>query len=75
MAPEYAMDEQLVPANDMYALGCVLFAIHTRSGPPFSNRHQLHRLRENIEQLPVLRAQWSRFGEDVQGMRAKCATI
>jgi SCY1-like protein 2 len=26
MAPEYALDETLVPSNDMYALGAIIFA-------------------------------------------------
>lgn len=68
MAPEYALDESLLPANDMYSLGCVLHAIHTKNGPPFSNHGSLQNLRENVENLPSIRAGWHRLGEEVQGM-------
>ena len=74
MAPEYAIDEQLIPANDLWALGCVLLAIHGKAGPPFSNRNQLHRLKANMDQLPVLRAQWSRLGDDVQAVLSQLLT-
>lgn len=26
LAPEFALDEVLAPSNDMYALGCIIFA-------------------------------------------------
>jgi len=74
MAPEYAIDEQLIPANDLWALGCVLLAIHGKAGPPFSNRNQLHRLKANMDQLPILRAQWSRLGDDVQAVLSQLLT-
>lgn len=68
MAPEYALDESLLPANDMYSLGCVLHAIHTKNGPPFSNHGSLQDLRDNMENLTSIRAGWHRLGDEVQGM-------
>lgn len=67
MAPEYALDESLLPANDMYALGCVLHAIHTKNGPPFSNHGSLQDLRNNMENLTSVRAGWHNLGDEVQG--------
>ncbi|KAH9483858.1 Protein kinase domain-containing protein ppk32 [Psilocybe cubensis] len=47
MAPEYALDEQLVTASDMYSLGCILYAVHCKGIPPFRNHGSLGGLREN----------------------------
>ncbi|KIJ44257.1 hypothetical protein M422DRAFT_228299 [Sphaerobolus stellatus SS14] len=47
MAPEYALDEQLVTASDMYSLGCLIFAVHNKGRPPFQNHGSLGGLREN----------------------------
>ncbi|KAF8906024.1 kinase-like protein [Gymnopilus junonius] len=47
MAPEYALDEQLVTASDMYSLGCILYAVHCKGSPPFKNHGSLGGLREN----------------------------
>ncbi|KDR81413.1 hypothetical protein GALMADRAFT_239295 [Galerina marginata CBS 339.88] len=47
MAPEYALDEQLVTASDMYSLGCILYAVHCKGNPPFKNHGSLGGLREN----------------------------
>lgn len=71
MAPEFALDESLLPANDMYSLGCVLHAIHTKSGPPFSNHGSLQSLRDNMENITSIRAGWHRFGDEVQGMATR----
>ncbi|GJJ12295.1 hypothetical protein Clacol_006536 [Clathrus columnatus] len=47
MAPEYALDEQLTPASDMYSLGCVIYAVHNKGRPPSLNQNSLGRLRDN----------------------------
>jgi serine/threonine protein kinase len=46
-APEYALDEQLTTASDMYALGCLIYAVHCKGNPPFSNHGSLSGLRDN----------------------------
>ncbi|EMD38567.1 hypothetical protein CERSUDRAFT_64821 [Gelatoporia subvermispora B] len=48
MAPEYALDEILDPASDMYSLGCLMYAVHCKGNPPFKNHGSLSALRENI---------------------------
>lgn len=67
IAPEYTLDEQLSPSNDMYSLGCILHFIHTKSGPPFYNNGDLDTMRRNVENMGVLRAAWGRVPDDVQG--------
>ncbi|KAI0030365.1 kinase-like domain-containing protein [Vararia minispora EC-137] len=47
MAPEYALDEVLNTASDMYSLGCLVFAVHLKGDPPFKNFGGLGALREN----------------------------
>lgn len=47
LAPEYALDEQLVTASDMYSLGCLVHAVHKKGEPPFKNHGGLSGLREN----------------------------
>ncbi|KZT56720.1 hypothetical protein CALCODRAFT_453963 [Calocera cornea HHB12733] len=51
MAPEYAIDEQITIASDMYALGCVLYTVHNHGRPPFSNHGSMNSLRENAARL------------------------
>ena len=46
-APEYALDEILDPASDMYSLGCLMYAVHCKGNPPFKNHGNLGGLREN----------------------------
>ncbi|PPQ66892.1 hypothetical protein CVT26_009832 [Gymnopilus dilepis] len=53
MAPEYALDEQLVTASDMYSLGCVLYAVHSKGDPPFKTHGSLGALRDNASK-PLL---------------------
>ncbi|WOO80983.1 Protein kinase domain-containing protein ppk32 [Vanrija pseudolonga] len=48
LAPEYAIDQQLSTANDLYSLGCVLYAVHIGKAP-FANRGSLQSLRENAD--------------------------
>lgn len=47
MAPEYALDELLLTASDMYSLGCVIYAVHCKGKRPFETRGLIHHLREN----------------------------
>lgn len=67
MAPEYALDEKLGPENDMYSLGCVVYAVHNKGSPPFRNRNSLPNLRGNADQLATTigSQSWSRMGSDV----------
>ncbi|RPD65977.1 other/SCY1 protein kinase [Lentinus tigrinus ALCF2SS1-7] len=47
IAPEYALDEVLDPASDMYSLGCLIYAVHCKGNPPFKNHGSLSSVREN----------------------------
>ncbi|KIJ17168.1 hypothetical protein PAXINDRAFT_111962 [Paxillus involutus ATCC 200175] len=47
IAPEYALDEVLVTASDMYSLGAVIQAVHCKAKPPFQNFGSLGGLRDN----------------------------
>lgn len=49
--PEYALDERLTTASDLYALGCVLYAVHLGGRPPFQNHNSLQTLRQNADRL------------------------
>lgn len=51
-APEYALDEVLVTASDMYSLGCVLYAVHCKGNPPFKTHGSLGGLREHAGKSP-----------------------
>lgn len=65
------------PSNDMYSLGCILHAIHTHSGPPFSNRNSLANLRNNIDEglsRNLVASQWRRLPQDVQEVLASLVT-
>ncbi|POY75418.1 hypothetical protein BMF94_1488 [Rhodotorula taiwanensis] len=78
IAPEYICDEMPpAPSNDMYSLGCILHAIHTHSGPPFSNRNSLANLRNNIDEglsRNLVASQWRRLPQDVQEVLASLVT-
>ncbi|CAK5279381.1 unnamed protein product [Mycena citricolor] len=52
MAPEYALDEQLITGSDMYSLGCTIYAVHCKGIPPFKNHGSLGGLRENAGRPP-----------------------
>jgi SCY1-like protein 2 len=69
MAPEYAIDEKLEPANDMYSLGCVVYAVHNKGAPPFRNRNSVTTLRQNADELSTIigSSSWARMGRDVLG--------
>ncbi|GBE82382.1 other/SCY1 protein kinase [Sparassis latifolia] len=47
IAPEYALDEVLDTASDMYSIGCIMYAVHSKGNPPFKNHGSLGGLREN----------------------------
>ncbi|RDB21346.1 Protein kinase domain-containing protein ppk32 [Hypsizygus marmoreus] len=55
MAPEYALDELLLTASDMYSLGCVIYSVHCKGRTPYKSLGSLGGLRENA-------------GKSVQGM-------
>lgn len=46
-APEYALDEVLITASDMYSLGCLIYAVHCKGTPPFRNHGSLGGVRDN----------------------------
>lgn len=63
-APEYALDEQLVTASDMYSLGCLVYAVHCKGDPPFKNHGSLGGLRDNASKpVPGM----ERLDKDLQG--------
>ncbi|KAJ1601611.1 hypothetical protein NDA14_004554 [Ustilago hordei] len=76
MAPEYALDEKLGPENDMYSLGCVVYAVHNKGSPPFRNRNSLPNLRGNADQLSTIigSQSWSRMGRDVLDLLSNLLT-
>jgi hypothetical protein len=64
IAPEYALDEALVTASDMYCLGCLIYAVHCKGNPPFKSHGSLGGLRENAgRSLPGM----ERLDSDLQG--------
>lgn len=67
MAPEYALDENLDPSNDMYALGCLMYAAHNKGEPPFRNRNSLQNIRYNADQLSTIAGSpsWQRMNKDL----------
>ncbi|KAF9452845.1 other/SCY1 protein kinase [Macrolepiota fuliginosa MF-IS2] len=65
MAPEYALDEQLLTASDMYSLGCLVYAVHCKGTPPFKSHGSLGGLRENAgKPVPGL----ERLDRDLQSL-------
>ena len=51
-APEYALDEVLDPASDMYSLGCLMYAVHCKGVPPWKNHGNLASIREHAGKIP-----------------------
>ncbi|KAF8644148.1 hypothetical protein AX16_008675 [Volvariella volvacea WC 439] len=47
MAPEYALDEALLTASDMYSLGCIIYAVHCKGEPPYKTHGSLSGLRQH----------------------------
>lgn len=72
-APEYALDEVLDPASDMYSLGCLIYAVHCKGNPPFKNHGSLSSLRENAgKPLPGM----ERLEQDLRGVvRLWCRSV
>lgn len=65
MAPEYALDEQLLTASDMYSLGCLIYVVHSKGAPPFNTHGSLGGLRENAgKPLPGIGG----MDSDLQGL-------
>ncbi|XP_006458297.1 hypothetical protein AGABI2DRAFT_199815 [Agaricus bisporus var. bisporus H97] len=65
MAPEYALDEQLLTASDMYSLGILVYTVHCKGSPPFKTRGSLGGLRENAgKPVPGL----ERLDRDLQSL-------
>ncbi|KIY43669.1 kinase-like protein [Fistulina hepatica ATCC 64428] len=52
MAPEYALDEQLVTGSDMYSLGCLIYAVHCKGNSPLKTHGNLASLRESAGRPP-----------------------
>ncbi|KAI0340500.1 kinase-like protein [Trametopsis cervina] len=52
IAPEYALDEVLDPASDMYSLGCLVYAVHCKGVPPWKTHGSLGGVRENAGRTP-----------------------
>jgi SCY1-like protein 2 len=67
-APEYALDEVLNTASDMYSLGCLVYAVHCKGDPPFKNHGSLGGLRENSGRALV---GMDRLDRDLQGTSLK----
>ena len=64
IAPEYALDEQVVTSSDMYSLGCLVYAVHCKGSAPFKNHGSLGGLRDNCSKpLPGV----ERLDSDLQG--------
>jgi SCY1-like protein 2 len=64
IAPEYALDELLVTASDMYSLGCLIYTVHCKGNPPFKTHGSLGGLRENAGRPPP---NMERLDNDLQG--------
>lgn len=64
-APEYALDEVLSTASDMYSLGCLIHAVHLKGEPPFKNFGNLGSVREHAGRTP---SGIARLDRDLQGM-------
>ncbi|CAD6913707.1 unnamed protein product [Tilletia laevis] len=76
LAPEYALDEKMIPSNDMFALGCILFAVNSKGVPPFRNRSSINTLKENADRLGSLvnSAGWARLPADVLDLLRRLLT-
>lgn len=78
-APEYALDSQMSPANDLYSLGCVLYAVHMGGKPPFANHESMSSLRDHAEGALVRRdwasgSKWERCSGELRGETSmRCA--
>ncbi|KAI0295520.1 kinase-like domain-containing protein [Russula brevipes] len=71
IAPEYALDEVLNTASDMYSLGCLIHAVHLKGEPPFKNFGNLGSIREHAGR-PL--SGIARLDRDLQAMLASLIT-
>ncbi|KAI0256494.1 kinase-like domain-containing protein [Lactifluus subvellereus] len=71
IAPEYALDEVLNTASDMYSLGCLIHAVHLKGEPPFKNFGNLGGVREHAGR-PL--SGIARLDRDLQAMLASLIT-
>ncbi|KAH9997522.1 kinase-like protein [Russula vinacea] len=71
IAPEYALDEVLSTASDMYSLGCLIHAVHLKGEPPFKNFDNLGSVREHAGR-PL--SGIARLDRDLQAMLASLIT-
>ncbi|KDQ16224.1 hypothetical protein BOTBODRAFT_54054 [Botryobasidium botryosum FD-172 SS1] len=51
LAPEYILDHQINVSSDMYSLGCVIYAVHSKGNPPYRNHNNLSSVRSNFGRL------------------------
>ncbi|RIA86529.1 kinase-like domain-containing protein [Glomus cerebriforme] len=51
MAPEYVLDENLDFANDMFALGCLIYTVHSHGKPPMESHNSGRTYRKNIDNI------------------------
>lgn len=70
-APEYALDELLVTASDMFSLGCVIYAVHCKGRTPFKTHGSLAGLRDNAGK-PL--SGMESLDRDLQGIAILCAS-
>ncbi|EIN07701.1 kinase-like protein [Punctularia strigosozonata HHB-11173 SS5] len=73
MAPEYALDEVLSTDSDMYSLGCLIFAVHSKGSPPYKTHGSLSGLRDTAgssRPIPGI----ERLDPDLQGLLASLIT-
>lgn len=79
LAPEYALDSTMTPANDLYSLGCVLYAAHMGGRPPFQNRGSMQSLRDHVEGSLVRRewtsgSKWERCSSELKDLLPRLLT-
>ncbi|KAJ9113647.1 hypothetical protein QFC22_005955 [Naganishia vaughanmartiniae] len=80
LAPEYILDSLLSPSNDLYSLGCLLYAVHLGAGkPPFRCRDSVQGLRECVERELVTGkwmggGKWAQAGDDLKDILSKLIT-
>ncbi|WVO13150.1 hypothetical protein L204_100762 [Cryptococcus depauperatus] len=79
IAPEYALDSSLNPSNDLYSIGCVLYAVHMGGKPPFMNRGSMQSLRENAEGKLMTRewasgSRWERCSSELKDLLPRLLT-
>jgi len=57
-APEYKPDGVVSAANDMYSLGCLIYAVNSKGSPPHKNHGNMNTLRENANKPIVGMESW-----------------